>query len=432
MIAGGELPDMIKNGSGYMYPDGLDAAVEDGYYMDITNLLPQYAPNYLKAVDNYNSFDPDFKKAVSTNEGRMVGIYQIMTEPQGPFCGLYVRKDWLDDCKLETPVTYEDWETMLTAFKDQKGATAPLLLPSTGYDVVNHSLSAGWGVSDGFYQEEGVVKYGPIEEGWKNYITMLNRWYSKGLIDPDFMSSTSIWPDNAMVTTGKTGAFISMYTLIAMYEGANETPNAEYIPVAAPKVNPEDKVKLNAGGLPVGGYITISADSPNAEMCLRWLDYLFTEEGSLFANYGVEGDTFEFVNGVPTYTDKITHNDAYSFSQAMAIYSIPPARVCLQDWKRELAAVPEKDIISYEIWPEATYENTVPDVSAMGITTEENTEYAKIMADVKSIVDEKTSQFITGAVTLDEYDGYLAQLEQQNIARAIEIVQTVYDRFKAR
>ena len=74
----------------------------------------------------------------------------------------------------------------------------------------------------------------------------------------------------------------------------------------------------------------------------------------------------------------------------------------------------------------------MPDVSAMGITTEENTEYAKIMADVKSIVDEKTSQFITGAVTLDEYDGYLAQLEQQNIARAIEIVQTVYDRFKAR
>ena len=223
-----------------------------------------------------------------------------------------------------------------------------------------------------------------------------------------------------------------MYTLIAMYEGANEDPDAEYIPVLPPRQNASDEVKSFSAPVSFGAYVTISADSPNAEMCLKWLDYLFSEEGSLFANYGVEGDTFEYVDGVPTYTEKITNNDKYSFSQAMSIYTCPPARTFLMDWKRELAAVPEKDIVCYDVWSVATKENAMPDANTMGMTSEENKEYAKIMADVKSIVDEKTSQFITGAISLDEYDTYLAQLEQQNIARAIEIVQTVYDRFKAR
>ena len=108
------------------------------------------------------------------------------------------------------------------------------------------------------------------------------------------------------------------------------------------------------------------------------------------------------------------------------------SRVCLQDWKRELAAVPEKDLVSYDIWAEAGTENCLPDVSAMGISSDENKEYSKIMTDVTTIVNEKTSQFITGVISMDEYDDFIAQLKQMNVDRAVEIVQTVYDRFQAR
>ena len=33
---------------------------------------------------------------------------------------------------------------------------------------------------------------------------------------------------------------------------------------------------------------------------------------------------------------------------------------------------------------------------------------------------------------MDEYDDFIAQLKQMNVDRAVEIVQTVYDRFQAR
>lgn len=431
MIAGGELPDMIKNsGPSYVYPDGLDAAVDDGYYMDLTDLIQKYAPHYMAALEKAGEEDENLKRSAYTNDGRMVGIYQIMSEQQGPYAGMYVRKDWLDDLGMDTPVTYDDWETMLTAFKDQEGATAPLTLSYTGYDAFANALNAGYGVSNTFYQENGVVKYGPIESGWKDYVEMMHRWYSEGLIDPDFMSTNAVLPDNAMVTTGKTGAFCSIYTLIAAYEGANSDPNAEYVPVPAPKVNAEDTVKLNMYYL-LGPCITVSADSPNAELCVKWLDYLFSEEGALLANYGTEGDTFEYQeDGTPVFTSKVTANEDYTFAQAMAYFTTPPSRVCLQDWKRELAAVPEKDLVSYDIWAEAGTENCLPDVSAMGISSDENKEYSKIMTDVTTIVNEKTSQFITGVISMDEYDDFIAQLKQMNVDRAVEIVQTVYDRFQ--
>ncbi len=45
-----------------------------------------------------------------------------MTIPQSPYAGLMIRKDWLDELGLEIPVTYDDWEIVLTKFKEEKGA----------------------------------------------------------------------------------------------------------------------------------------------------------------------------------------------------------------------------------------------------------------------------------------------------------------------
>ncbi len=66
------------------------------------------------------------------------------------------------------------------------------------------------------------------------------------------------------------------------------------------------------------------------------------------------------------------------------------------------------------------------------MTSEENQEYAKIMADITSYVEENTNNFITGVRPLSEFDDYLAQLEKLDIKRAIEIYQAALDRYYAR
>ena len=430
MISSNDLPDMIRCSDSYPYPGGMDQAVEDGYFLDLTDLVPQYCPNFLKAAENYASqlADPDlYMKSIKTEDGRIVTIGQIMTVPQGDFAGYYFRKDWLDDLGLDEPVTYEDWEQALTKFKEEKGATAPLLLQPSGYDGFN-SLSAGYGVPSSFYQIDGTIHYGPMDDGWKDYMTMLSRWYANGLIDPDYMSSP-YWPDQAMIVTGKAGAFFTMYTLIAMYENGNEDPGALYVPVPSPVKQPGDK-NMFAGTQIAGTGIVISQDSKNAELCLKWLNYLYSEEGSLFANYGIEGDTFEYVDGVPQYNEKVTANEQYSFSEAMCYYTMPSGYLPnLQDWRRELASVPAKDTANYDVFPSnKVAERTIPNVQKM-MNAEEATEYAKLNADVSTIMAEATAGFITGTKSLGEWDDYVSKLKTAGIDRLIEIVQGAYDRF---
>ncbi len=440
LFASDDLPDMIRHtGSGY--PGGLDACIDDGYIMDLTDLVPEFCPNYMKALNDFaDTYDENVRRSAYTGSGRIGAVGQLMQRPQGPWAGLYVRGDWLEKCGLDVPETFEDWEEMLTAFKDECGATAPMLLAKTGYDGVFNNLTMGFGVTPAWYQENGTVKFGPAEEGWREYVTTMHDWYEKGLIDPDFMASTSpvsILPDTAMITTGHTGAFVGIYTNVAMWEAAIEGDEDNFIPVYTPMKNAGDthhfQQTILSGATPTMG-LSISEGSEYVEECLKLFDYTFTEEGALFCNYGVEGDTFEFdENGEPHFTDKIKANeDGLSFAQAQAYFTFPPARPVYQAWFRELDSVPEKDVVCYDVWSRGDNSMAMPAPGDLGMAPELYTEYSKIMADVQTVVDEKTPQFISGVISLDEYDAYLETINSFNVGRAVEIVQEAYDAFMAR
>lgn len=432
MLASGDVADIIKTSDrGVKYQDGFDAAVKDMVFLDLTDMMDTYAPHYLAALQDYDQYQPGFAKAAKTLEGRYVYISQIMKVPQGPFGGLYMRKDWLDDLGLGVPVTYDDWETALTQFKEVKGATAPLLLPKAGYEGTFQILNSGYDVGTEFFQVDGTVKYGPMENGWKQYIEMLNRWYKNGLIDPDFFTTTSIWPDTALVTTGKTGAFFSLYTFIANYETANEDADAEYVPVPNPVRNAGDKVHLTMNMYPTSGSV-ISADCEHPQEALALLDYFFTEEGSLYCNYGEEGVSFNYDSeGNPQFTDIISKNEKFSFSEAMGYYCMPGSRTVYQDWRRELGSVPVKDQACFDVFSSNRDDQyVIPSYYSTAMTTEETAEYSKIMADVKTSVDENTALFITGVRPMTEWDAYVEQLKALNIERAIELVQEAYNKIK--
>ena len=278
------------------------------------------------------------------------------------------------------------------------------------------------------------------EEGWREYVALMNDWYEKGLIDPDFMASTaaaSILPDTAMVTTGKTGAFVGIYTNVAVWEAAIEGDQDSFIPVYTPVKQEGDthnfqSVDLSAATATMG--LSVSAKSEHVEECLKLFDYWFSEEGALFCNYGLENDTFQFnEEGDPVFTDKILHNsDGLSFAQAMAYYTFPPSGPVYQDWTRELGSVPEKDIVCYDVWGKGTNSQDMPTPDVLGMDPELYSEWSSIMTNIQTVVDESTPQFISGVRSLDEYDAYLQTLEDFHVDRAVEIVQQAYDDFISR
>lgn len=430
MIASGNLADMIYVGASY-YAEGVDAAIDDGYFLDLTDLVDEYMPNYEKI----RTSDIQYELLSTTDSGRLGAVYELRQSKQGPWLGLWIRQDWLDDLGLETPVTFDDYHEVLTAFKNEKGATAPLILNFSGSDGEFGTMSGGLNVLNSWQLDEtGKVNFGPYMDAWKEYVTIMHQWYTEGLIDPDFMATDERTADMAKVVTGASGLFAALYTMPSVYEAASEDSNMNLAPVNPPVMNEGDEGHIRLRDSYTSGNTAISADSENWEVALRWLDYLYTDEGALLANYGVEGDTFEFdENGKPVFTDKILNNEnGWTMTQTVASYLCPSAGIAnWSDWTRELAGVPEKDQACYDVWSEFSDDWRLP--SSVTLTQEESTERAALYADISTIVKEQTAQFISGALDIESnWDAYISALEASGMERAIEITQAAYDRYLAR
>ncbi len=424
MIASDNFPDIISH-NGYAYPEGLDAAIDDGYYLDLTPYLDTCLKDYnaLRTRDSYTV------KCTTTGSGRVAACYDLYSREQGPWMGLQVRKDWLDELGLPLPVTYDDWENMLTLFREKKGAYAPLTLGSNGALEHSHGLSAGFGVYEDFMQIENRVVYGPAQEGWKKYLSLMNRWYKKGLIDPDFMINGEWQVDKTMVENGQTGAWNAMYIMMSQYEKSD--PGMEVVPVAPPVIREGDGLHIRREDCSIGNPVTISAKCQRPEVAMMLLNYLYSEEGALLANYGIENDTFIFgADGKPQVTEKISNHPKYSMGQAQALYLLPPNKLGgLYDWTRELGAVPEKDLLAYEVWSKG--DDAYMLTKFLSYTVEESRERSRIVSSVTRYMEDMAVKFITGVEDINlRWDSYLKDLQEMELDRAVEITQRALDRFR--
>ena len=430
MIASGELPDLITSPSSYM--DGLDAGIDDGYYLDLTPYLDTNLSNYNKI----RTQNEDYAKESSTDSGRVASVSQIFQTSQAPWMGLMMRKDWLDDLGLSVPSTVSEWETVLTAFKEEKGAYAPLALCGS-LGSYSHGFNVASGAWMGSYiKVDGKVEFSETSDDMKSFLTVLADWYKKGLIDPDFMTKqNAFFVDTAMVTTGQTGAFLTMYTMADMYKAASDDPDFELVAVKnpIPDTGVVGKVGFKLGS--VGGFgLAVSADCKYKEVAMKWIDYLYTEEGSLLANYGIEGDTFEYnEEGKPVFTEKITKNpDGLSMAQAMALYTLPPSMLPTSyDWTRELSGVSQASIDMMSIWGEENTDYNYPGQTTM--TSDENKEYASLYSNVNTFSNERMTQYITGVHDINtEWEDYVNTINDFGIERCIEIKQAALERFLQR
>ncbi|MBO7334995.1 MAG: extracellular solute-binding protein, partial [Lachnospiraceae bacterium] len=135
----------------------------------------------------------------------------------------FVRKDWLDTLGLKEPTTKAEFEAMLVAFKDNAetllGADASKMVPySISYDV-------GWraatliesfmdpNITDKEYYVNGYDDRKFTENGTKEAVRLLNKWYNDGLIWHDFAehSGSDDTTEDDMIKAGFVGAFTHNY-----------------------------------------------------------------------------------------------------------------------------------------------------------------------------------------------------------------------------
>ena len=108
---------------------------------------------------------------------------------------------------LPVPETIDDWHTMLIAFKEKKGATSSLSYVFQSEFLNNGAFVGAFGTTHGWFQEDGVVKFGPLQSGYKDFLNTFHSWYEEGLLDKNIANIDGKALD-ANMTTGAAGATV--------------------------------------------------------------------------------------------------------------------------------------------------------------------------------------------------------------------------------
>lgn len=437
MLASGDLPDMIEFNFLGDFPGGPEKAINDGYILKLNDLIDKYAPNLKKFLQE----NPDIDKMVKTDNGSYYAFPFIRgDEYLRVFQGPIVRQDWLDELGLPVPETIDDWTATLTAFKEKKGAAAPFAVvskPRFFNESGNGAFLGAFGVTRGFYLEDGAVKFGPAESGYKDYLSLFSDWYKKGLIDKNIATADSKALDGN-VASGATGATVGnagggigkWQPLVA----AND-PKAVLVAAPYPVLKKGDTPKFGQKHKAYAseGTVAITTAAQNPELAVRMLDYGYSEEGRMFFNFGKEGVSYEMQDGYPTYTDLLMKNpDKLAPAQAISLYARGSYNGPFIQDKRYaeqfFALQTQRDAVN--IWQKTDADKySLPPITP---TPEESTEFATIMNDVNTLVDEMTLKIILGSDSPDQFESYVQKMKSLNLDRAIEIQTAALERYNSR
>ena len=431
-IASGDLPHIFTTPPGY--PGGDIAAVEDEVYVDLT---PYYEkglmPNLKYLVDN----NPDIAKDLFNDEGQLLFFPQIDIVPTAPWSGLWIRQDWLDELNMEIPTTIEEWDAVLYAMKELKG-TAPLGINfPLWYGVeTNYMFAASYECSfRTFMNKDGKVVYGSIEPGYRDFLTLMAKWYADGIIDPDFVTRT--FEDfNGRVADGTFGACGLSYAEYGQQQvtGLTIDPDWNLVPVAMPTSYEGQVIHIHQNDPRVRAgykeYMTVAAvDDGVDELVVQWMDYRYSQDGGDLCSYGVEGVSYEWKEDgeINWIHPALTENPDADFWTLYPLWKFHNAA-----YMRDSSSYTFEPAVlqSIEVWASQDDSWLMP--QGMSTNAAEAAELADIMTDVNTYVEEMTYAFITGQASLNQYDAYVEQVKALGIERATEIYQTALERYLAR
>jgi putative aldouronate transport system substrate-binding protein len=434
MVASDDLADIISNAT-TLYTNGGEAAVADEVLIDcLPYLTEELTPQICKLMEEY----PDAIPNALTESGWLAGMPQMsqQTEATQTF-GPLIRQDWLDELGLETPETYDELHDVLTAFKEQKGADAALVLnyAATG---INNGLVQGYGInglvadaanSEPFYQVDDQVVYGPIQPEFKEYLTMVHDWYAEGLIWQDFMSYSDFQnPPTDVILADRTGVFYGEVTFIATLGNSSTTEGFDLEAVP-------DFVQESGGTIPFQDESSYTASTPwsistqceDPELLMQWCNYMYTDEGALLCNYGLEGESFEFdENGVPVFTDLVLNNPDMSTTVALFMYCMDRGPF-YRDETREQSGYTAAQKAASDIW--TSNQTTGRAMGSTSLNTEESDKVNEFYGDIKTYIEQSVLEFVIGNRDLSEFDDYVQHIKDMGIDEVTACYQDAYERY---
>ena len=134
----------------------------------------------------------------------------------------------------------------------------------------------------------------------------MHKLYDEGLLDPNFSAN-----DNAIqmanLTSGASGmAYLTISSGVTPVLDSMASDPTFKLTGMAPFKTPDGDISMYATYSSITSpRAFITSDCENVEAAVKLLNYGYSEAGKMLYNFGIEGESYEMVDGVPQYTEKV-------------------------------------------------------------------------------------------------------------------------------
>lgn len=458
MIAERSMPDLMVK-SEAISKEQVNMDGEAGYWLDLSQYL-DLMPNLVAFWEEH----PELKAYHTTDTGAIYSINRMNASSNANITGMiYYNKELVEAVYSDPIETVDDFYEALVAVQKAYPDKIPFSLAfnsqnSSRGDII---IRTAFGIESREYDyslykdDNGEVVLGETTDGYRAYLNFMNKLYEEKLLDNDCY----IYTEKEYRAKINTGDFIFWADSgLTVTNSEVSTDPRDYVLLPALTSEYQDKSTfLLAHGLSPGSRIFVSADTKYPEAICRLLDFLFTEEGWMLTQAGIEGEHYEWVEdkygnksmSTDKFVDLVNYPNVGTWKQqavvnyqAMCMYwdigstwidelSVENAKLMVED--------PEIDDVNKPTAMAKIALDSVEDVRNIAVPlnyTEDETKTRSTMhTDILNYIKSNKASVITGGVDFNDdkvWNSYLETLNNMGLESLMKIEKDAWARLDAR
>lgn len=415
-----------------------DLTVNVGAFLDMTDLIDQYAPNIKSMFEEV----PDTLGLAKFSDGAIYSTPAVRPFRPDSYTVMMINQNWLDNLGLAMPTTLDELEQVLIAFRDGdpngNGIKDEIPLDwnaGRGSIFPITALCGSWGYVQDYSGDMVTVKDGKVDflwahESYKNLQMYLNRLWNQNLInvevftqDYNGMMAKSRQGESALVgvTLGwsiddRTGQYNDQYVVLDALKASADSDIHPVWPYQPARVSMESN------------RAAISASCKYPERVIALLDDIYSEYYSIQMYFGSIPEHVEYDAANDTYTIKETEGEVLNAWPYALVDNAPLYASAALHEKTNVPQDSVKRLAEDQVYADNRPEEYYPVVKFDMETVEELT---FIKTDMYKLVDEKMASWVVNGGIEEEWDSYIEQLESMGLNEMRQIYQDAYDAFKA-
>lgn len=432
-VISGDLPDAVMTKLAQTSVYG-----PQGVFADLAPYIEKYAPNLQKYIDD----NPDYKALVTDTDGHIYGLCKE-TPIFADLIGYRVDHFKAAGIDPDSIVNVDDFTKALETLKAYYGKDNPNYYPLTGRDTAirfaswfGAASSISSTESNGIYIN-GHYKDGSIDimsDGAYKMVETMKKWYDEGLIQPEWVAGTFSEADwEAAMLNGNGSIFYDYYNRAEWFMengGPDNDPNYQMGVLNFIKDDNGNPQKMTVSMKYNDECVTAvnaNCSEDKIKTILTFIDYFYSEEGEILANYGVEGESFktdangdkEFIADYQTEEATPAGEKRWSFLSDRFTVCKPVDNEAFFKWNAPLIAEATGRLFTDE---------NLGTSYVLKFTDDQSKEVTNLLASVFDAQMSGIAQFIDGTreLTPDNWAAFQQEMNDLGLSRIEEIQLAAY------